>query len=353
MDASRANNYDLIRLVSAAQVLYIHGVTHLKLRHPLWLVNAIKLFPGVPIFFFLSGVLISMSWERQPNIRGYARNRILRIYPGLIVCTAVSIGSVFVSGYLWNDRATIVKLAAMLLGQVTVAQFFTPAFMRGYGSGAFNGSLGTVTTELQFYVLLPLLYLAFRFRKRNAAAANWVLGGLTLAFLTVNIAFHHLGGQQDGRTLMKIFDVSFLPWFYMFLLGVLVQRNMARILPLVRGRGLGFLAFYVAVASGGRAWFDWQVSNAIHPILFALLAAAVLSLAYTRPNLSSHILRHNDISYGLYIYHMPVYNFIIHKGGVERNLSLFLAFAASSACAVASWNFVERPALRRKRHTAP
>jgi peptidoglycan/LPS O-acetylase OafA/YrhL len=347
----RTNNYDLIRLVSALQVLYIHGVTHLRLKHPSALVNTVKLFPGVPIFFFLSGVLISMSWERSPDVRSYARNRLLRIYPALIVCTILAAASIFVAGYLWRGDASVTKFAAMLVGQVTVAQFFTPAFLRGYGSGAFNGSLSTVTVELQFYVLLPFIYWLLAFRKRPRAWANGILVLGIAVFLVANTVFLHLGGQQDGRTFMKIFDVSFLPWFYMFLLGVLAQRNMDRVLAVLRGRAVFFVALYVGIALFTRAHLDWKVSNAIHPVLFILLAAAALSCAHTKPELSERILHHNDVSYGIYIFHMPVFNFMIFKGWTEQTRYVFLAAAVTVALAVLSWRLVERPALRRKKAT--
>lgn len=44
----------------------------------------IDLFPGVPIFFFISGFLISKSFEENSVLKEYALNRILRIYPGLL-----------------------------------------------------------------------------------------------------------------------------------------------------------------------------------------------------------------------------------------------------------------------------
>ena len=56
------NNFNLIRLIAAAQVLAVHGLNHLGFEGPL--VTALRVVPGVPTFFFISGLLICTSYER-------------------------------------------------------------------------------------------------------------------------------------------------------------------------------------------------------------------------------------------------------------------------------------------------
>jgi hypothetical protein len=41
-------------------------------------------------FFLLSGYLILQSWQRQPQFTSFLKKRILRIYPGFIVASLVS-----------------------------------------------------------------------------------------------------------------------------------------------------------------------------------------------------------------------------------------------------------------------
>ena len=78
------NNFDLIRLIAAAEVAIRHSFHHIapnvEARPLLWVLDFI---PGVPIFFFLSGYLISRSWERSPSPRGFFHNRALRLFPAL------------------------------------------------------------------------------------------------------------------------------------------------------------------------------------------------------------------------------------------------------------------------------
>ena len=57
---NRENNLNLIRLLAALQVAISHSLTHLDIKTE-WLLflnnNFFKYFPGVPIFFFISGFL--------------------------------------------------------------------------------------------------------------------------------------------------------------------------------------------------------------------------------------------------------------------------------------------------------
>ena len=46
------------------------------------------------------------------------------------------------------------------------------------------------------------------------------------------------------------------------------------------------------------------MGNGINPILFIPLAVLTFSFAYSFPMLSQKLLQRNDISYGIYIYHV-------------------------------------------------
>ena len=158
-DSFRTNNFDLIRLFAALEVAVHHTLHHFKLTDH-WLYHSTSWLPGVPIFFFVSGFLISKSYENNSRIVEYGRNRALRIYPALVLCTILAVASAFMTGYLATQSWGIPEFLAWIASQVTIVQFFSPEFMRGFGSGVLNGSLWTVTVELQFYVLIPCIYWA-------------------------------------------------------------------------------------------------------------------------------------------------------------------------------------------------
>lgn len=345
----RINNFDLIRLVAAAQVALHHSLDYLKLRHTSAFVDAVDqfagYFPGVPIFFFVSGFLISKSWESSSTWGDYARNRLLRIYPALVLCTLLGIGSVFALGYLPHAIPSVKSFLTWVVAQMTFVQFFNPDFMRDYGVGVLNGSLWTISVELQFYLMIPIVYFLCDLRTRRGIVT---LVLVILASLVANSIYWRFDPDHNEAFALKLFGVTFVPWIYMFLIGLLAQRHFNRLHELVAGRALFFLVIYLAAAVPTRL-IGWTTANDINPVLYLLLVALVLSAAFTAPTLAERLLFRNDISYGIYVFHMPVVNALIYLGwtGDVRGLPVVLSITA--VVATLSWLWVERPCLSLKR----
>jgi peptidoglycan/LPS O-acetylase OafA/YrhL len=335
----RINNFDLLRIFAALQVVMIHSALHLGVARPgwWWVVDA---FPGVPIFFMISGFLISASYERSTSLASYARNRILRIYPGLWCCLLVTIlvASLFGFGFLrWQ---ALEWLVCQLVGVI-----YTPHFLRSFGFGSYNGSLWTIPIELQFYAVLPILYWLTRKAGNRTAlyGVAWVLF-LAIAF-GATLFFEPLGEPGDEPLVQKLLRYSFLPHFYLFLTGVLFQRLQVYRYRWIAGKGLYWVAGYLLLIR------FVPYTDPGYVVFMLLLAIAAVSVAYTAPNLAHNILRGNDISYGVYIYHGLLINIFIELGLAGRGI--YVGLIACCACTVAyiSWIAVERPFLRRKKQT--
>lgn len=354
----RVNNFDLIRLIAALQVAFHHSMVHLEIENNEWywfLTDISKLFPGVPIFFFVSGFLISKSYENNPAIRQYSQNRILRIYPALIICTVVSLLSVFYTGYFANISTSIYRILVWIAGQISFIQFYNPDFMRGFGTGVLNGSLWTITVELQFYVLIPILYFIFGIAHKQQTQQtkvrdNVVLIILVLLFMAINIVHCELKGEYAENLLFKMWGVSFSPWFYMFLVGVFFQKNFAEIYQILHNRFYFILLIYVLFTYFVKTYFGWHLGNSINPILYLLLTILIFSFAYSFPTLSNRLLRKNDVSYGVYIYHIPVINLFIYYGYISSTSILCLALFLTIIIAFISWIFIEKSAIKLKKH---
>jgi peptidoglycan/LPS O-acetylase OafA/YrhL len=337
----RQNNFDLLRLLAATQVVFHHGMTHLNVPIP-WLSSVLNFFPGVPIFFALSGFLISLSLERNPQLMPYARNRFLRIYPALWVCFIISVITVaLVRGSVF-EQAGLSQVIVWVLAQLSIVQFYNPDFLRGYGVGVLNGSLWTIPVELQFYIVLPVLYLGLGWHKHKRD-----LSLIVLTLLMGGVYWHYTTLRTEGEvsTLVRLYQETLAPHLYMFLAGVLLQRHFRRIWPWLHNKVLLWLGVYVFTA----LVTQWLGLGLINPISFIPLAFFILACAYTLPLLSHQLLRGNDISYGTYIYHMIVINAMVELGYLGRFYYLGIVLSITFVLAYLSWRIVEKPALALKR----
>jgi len=347
----RTNNFNLIRLLAALQVVVVHAFAHLHLppdHGAGWLLQVLRLFPGVPIFFFVSGFLISRSYETNPRLADYALNRALRIFPALVVCTAVSVLSVHLAGHFDDKDIGIGHFIGWLLAQVSFLQFYNPDFMRGFGTGVLNGSLWTISVELQFYVVTPLLYALLRGTSKAVSNARLVV--LAVLFLVANVATTWMLPTYGERLVFKMFGVSLVPWVYLFLVGVLVQRNFAFFARHLAGRGVWVLMFYVVFCVVSDNVVELRFGNRLPPAVALVLCAAVFAIAYTRGELSRAVLGRVDASYGIYIYHAPVLNLFLFFGFTGTLNSVWALVLASVALGLLSWFAIEKPALRLKRN---
>jgi len=349
--ALHVNNFDLIRLAAALQVAYIHCAWHFRtLESDRPLSSFMALFPGVPIFFFTSGFLISKSFERNSNLREYAWNRVLRIYPALIVCFVLSLTATWLCGFFAGQEVPHGQFSAWVLAQLTLGQFYNPPFISRPPIWALNGSAWTITVELQFYVLVPLLYLWLGLARLPRRRSNLILGGLIAVFLLLRQVWPGTDPGFGGALGPQIPAALFVPWFYMFLVGVLFQRNSAWLKSLLAGRFVYVFIAYCALAVFAARHWQWSLKDAPHPVLFGGLALVTFAAAFSAPTLAQRLLRRNDVSYGLYIYNAPVINVLLLTGILAGRVAEGVALGASLALGYASWVFIEKPALAFKRN---
>ncbi len=236
------------------------------------------------------------------------------------------------------------------VAQSTVLQFYNPEFFRGFGVGVINGSLWTIAVELQFYVLMPFIYRLIGRFAPTKSRFDAALVVLALVFLAVNIAYFSIDEAHWETMGRKLLGVSFVPWFYMFLAGVIAQRQFPRAYRFVAGRAYLFMAAYAIACIYLVGDGMLRLGNGISAPLFLLLAAAVLSCAYSLPDLSWRVLGRNDISYGVYIYHMPMLNLLIFARMTGDFGKLAFALGLVMLLAYLSWRLIEKPALSMKSH---
>ncbi len=284
--------------------------------------------------------MVSASYERQQgNWRRYFRNRAVRIFPGLWVCLLVTVGVIFFFGFRPHRLSDYVWLPAQSAGLI-----YTPPFLHSFGSGTYNGALWTIPLELQFYIALPIVYL-IAFRKRSNLTLVFVLACFVLFSLFLAYAIPPSDGGRETH-LAKLIRYSFLPQFFLFLYGVVLQRYRAFEFRWIAGKALYWAVLFLSFCYLRP---DWPAANILELLL---LATTAISAAYTFPSISS-FLKGQDISYGVYIYHGLIINVLVTMGLVGGWRDYYLLLVTTVIVASCSWRFVERPILRMRRKSAP
>jgi peptidoglycan/LPS O-acetylase OafA/YrhL len=142
---------------------------------------------------------------------------------------------------------------------------------------------------------------------------------------------------------------TLVPYLWMFLMGVLVQRNWVRVRGWFAHRGHWWVAGYVLICVVGSLVGIGNGGNSMNPLFFVPLAGVVLGCAMSAPTVADRVLGRRDVSYGTYIYHMLVINLLV-AFGVRGDVGAVVgAVVVAVGLAGVSWGVVERPFLRGKR----
>jgi peptidoglycan/LPS O-acetylase OafA/YrhL len=327
----RNNLFDVVRLYAAIQVILTHGRAHLDWQLPDWVLYLASL-PGVPLFFSISGFLVGLSWIRLRYAWPvYALHRGLRIFPGLWFCLACTALLLLVAGqgdFLFSTNGLI-----WLLGQATVLQFVNPEPLRDFGVGVVNGSLWTIPVELQFYIALPALLIMAAGAGNRVPTWLWLLisGGFSFGvWLVLPLLL------AQAPLLGKLTQVSLIPHLFQFLLGLAVVPALAVFLSrrvvilLLLASALLILVMQIPGAP----------LRLFQPVLWAALPIGVGLIPWRLSHMP-------DLSYGLYLFHMPVINALLDAGhsGPQSGIPFFLAIVP---LALTSWFAVEKPSLALK-----
>jgi len=170
---------------------------------------------GLPMFFVLSGYLISRPWvrayvldRRTPTLRRYLRSRVLRIVPVFWL-----VGALMFIQYGWHGASLL---------DVTAIFGFAQIYHTSVAS-LFLGQAWTIDVEVAFYAMIPisawLLTLATR---RIAARTGHDLGRRErVAFLVSLLAVATVASAyMRGTTVGTLWNESLPATFYYFAPGV-------------------------------------------------------------------------------------------------------------------------------------
>jgi peptidoglycan/LPS O-acetylase OafA/YrhL len=293
---------------------------------------------GVPIFFVISGYCIHRSGAARlaanPDFRLGAKQfwlrRFVRIYPVLFAALLLTFAADSMSLTLLPVSHKILDIGP----RAFLVNLFSLQGVEGktYGS---NGALWTLSLEVQFYLLYPLV---FALRRRVGLAA--VVTGIG----AVNVI--------SALTLQRHDLTFFTSYWFSWILGAWVAE--AR----VRGSA-GFPFAYVAaavLAVAGCVAFHFGQYGAFQLWAGAFACYLVKALSKPFPHFAvggfvkSVFSKIGDFSYSLYLIHLPL--FVLLGSLLFRStlqFSIWPSFGFTLAVLPVAWVFYrlfERPALK-------
>ncbi len=338
---------DALRGIAALWVVLFHAheglhLTELVAKLPRWSTLVFEAgWMGVPIFFVLSGFVITYSVAKYKVDRGFvwrfALRRSIRLDPPYWVSMGVAVGFGILSTAFVKGKSFPVPTARQLLAHVLYVQdlFRIPQI---------NDIYWTLCLEIQFYLLFCLLMWISHSLRRDERDKRW-LYGLFVPALTVAAAFPVLG-------LPARWPGTFLTHWHGFLLGMLacwvVSGTVSTSL---------FYAF-IAVMCGGaiRAGMHGDHQGALFTGA-CTATAALLSWTGRRGKIGTWLrwppLQFlGMISYSLYLIHNPItgaaFNVafrLTSRSALSEAFWLAAIVALNIAAAYVVWWSVERPSM--------
>jgi peptidoglycan/LPS O-acetylase OafA/YrhL len=346
LSPSRANVFDVLRLLAALAVLVSHCYALTGRPDPVGERTGATLGElGVSVFFAISGFLVARSWAAQPALGVYAAKRALRLMPGLIVAvwlTALVLGPLVttlpVGDYFTTPQTWIYPLRSSIL--ITFDGRLPGVFEDNPLPNAVNGSLWTLPVEAFAYAIVAVLGVLALPRRGPVLLA--LLAALLVALTPwVDLVSYLPAAARDTAAGANTHIVIQLLTTFVAGSALFALRDRVR------------LSWWVALALAAAWVASWNTGW--WPVVAALFVPyVVLVLAYRLPRSLNVLARPGDVSYGVYVYAFPVQQTVVLASPkiAPAGVAAF-AIPITYALALASWRLLERPALELKRRFAP
>lgn len=313
---------------------------------------------GVDLFFALSGFSLAQGYLRAfdrgtaaPSTRDFLVRRAARVLPGFYAAVLITLAF-----HRFTFRLPGFG-AAMLAHALVIQGYWTPIVI--------IGAAWSLTTEVHFYLLLPLIARPLLDRARPLRCVAVGIG-LAVAAWVSRGALHALVLDPGGRTALLEITQRRLVTSRLdeFVLGALAAAAHAEITRAgladraARYAPAGIAAGIAALVIGFRLEGElFLAPGGSWPYALVSLATAILVLAATlaqgpalRLLTPAPLTALGVVSYGFFLYHQLALGLVGSALRAPGWLSLAAnaagGVALSAAAGAASWAIVERPAMR-------
>jgi len=301
-----------------------------------WDTSARPLFRVIlPMFFAVSGFLITASLERTRTIGTFLGLRFIRIYPALIVEVLVIVFLIgpIITTYPLSAYFADPRFVASLVSLFHDLQLRLPGvFEQNPIPYTINGQLWMLPFELLCYGVLAGLSILGAMRRRIVLPITAVL--LTVGFMAIRLRMYHGSFPPSNVFSGYLLVVCFLVSASIYVYRDLIPWN-------------GTAAIICAIMT-------WLL---LGPINYGEYVAALpvgyltIYLGLTNPR-RIRFLKDADLSYGIFIYGFVIQQIFASLGPWARHwyLNIAVALPFTIAAAALSWLFIERPALKLRKH---
>jgi len=328
------NNLNLVRVIAASAVLVSHA-------YP------ISLGPGTPeplsystnislgalsvyVFFFISGFLITQSFDRSSSWRSFFVARALRLMPGLIV-SLILVGLVvgpLITTWSLGSYFTDPKLLRFMIGNASLIfmQYELPGVFEDLPYHAIVGSIWTLFYEAFCYAgvfILGISGLIHRPVSTTIILASVLTAGFMCDLLDNEMPWR-LGYIQTLTVPFILGMLAYLWRSYVFMVWWLLP--LALILPVV---AFHTASYHLAVCLSLSYWTLW--------------------FGYIPKGTIRHFNKIGDYSYGIYVYAFPVQGLAVNFMGPQSPIqNILYSLPPTVLLGVLSWHLVEKPAMAQK-----
>lgn len=305
-------------------------------------------FVGVDIFFVLSGFLItSITMQEIEQGRfsfgSFYERRVRRLLPPLI---PVLVFTWLASAALLGEREFTDAAKSFAATLALAANWFfysSVGYFDGPGELTPLLHMWSLSIEEQFYLIFPfVLYALFRFKVRPL----YICSALLVLSFVYSVYLLSVGSNE------LLFYGSF-GRFWELLVGAC--------LALYKSRGVNSRGVNDVLEVVGAGLICWAVvkydSGMPFPGPAALaptLGTALIIAAGGKGRIVSPVLKLKPviwvglISYGLYLWHWPIFVFVRHIDPLADGITMLLASLLALGLSIASYNWLEQP-IRKKR----
>ena len=342
------NCFDVVRLTLAGIVLVSHGCE----LSGFWdssdgnFIALQKTIGSLSVmgFFGISGYLVTASWEKRKSLPGFVGNRLSRIFPAYLMCL-VFVAAV-IGPALQIGRGMSLKEYPLFEAQGALSYIYINSmlFVKQWSigtvldgapfPGSLNGSTWSIYPELTCYILTAFLGLT------GVLGQNKIIPAILAGYLVLlNVAFVVDAPGQPGGTYPA--------------LGPAI---------LMTGKGPGF---YLAYLTGSCLWIFRDKYAMDRRSTCFLIGCVVLHVKYGGLKVVAPVILpamlisvsqswtmslKKDISYGVYLYHFPVYQLLALSSWLRNNPLCFVVSGGviATLLAMLSWNFVESRFQKRR-----